>query len=167
MKSVKTGFTIVELLIVIVVIGILAAISIIAYNNVSDKANDSSVQSDLRSIAQKLTLYQAEYGSWPVGHTQLANSGIKVSKGAYGHHYNLNGNEYNLVYCRLPSGDGEIGLVGRSKSGRMFAYVKGAVSEFSGRWSGTNATCTDAMGVSWGGGDRDWLFELGAWKNYL
>ena len=40
MKRTSYGFTIVELLIVIVVIGILAAISIVAYKGVSQKANN-------------------------------------------------------------------------------------------------------------------------------
>jgi general secretion pathway protein G len=38
----QTGFTIVELLIVIVVIGILAAITLVAYNGLQDRANDSA-----------------------------------------------------------------------------------------------------------------------------
>jgi prepilin-type N-terminal cleavage/methylation domain-containing protein len=46
MLKTKSGFTIVELLIVIVVIGILAAITIVAYNGIQDRANDTSVKSD-------------------------------------------------------------------------------------------------------------------------
>ena len=38
MKKTKSGFTIVELLIVIVVIGILAAITIVAYNGIQSRA---------------------------------------------------------------------------------------------------------------------------------
>lgn len=44
------GFTIVELLIVIVVIGILAAITIVAYNGVQKRANDAKMQSDLSEL---------------------------------------------------------------------------------------------------------------------
>lgn len=44
---VKKGFTIVELLIVIVVIGVLAAISIVAYNGIQTRANTEKINSDL------------------------------------------------------------------------------------------------------------------------
>lgn len=47
MKTRTTGFTIVELLIVIVVIGILAAITIVAYNGVQDRARLSKINADL------------------------------------------------------------------------------------------------------------------------
>ena len=42
----KAGFTIVELLIVIVIIGILAAITIVAYNGIQQRAQAATVQSD-------------------------------------------------------------------------------------------------------------------------
>lgn len=45
----KNGFTIVELLIVIVVIGILAAITLVAYNGIQARANDTAIKSDLRN----------------------------------------------------------------------------------------------------------------------
>jgi len=46
----QKGFTIVELLIVIVVIGILAAITIVAYNGVQERARVSSANSDLNLL---------------------------------------------------------------------------------------------------------------------
>jgi len=59
------GFTIVELLVVIVVIGILAAITIVAYTGISQKASIAGLQSDLTNGATKLKLYYTEYGVYP------------------------------------------------------------------------------------------------------
>lgn len=58
MKKHQAGFTIVELLIVIVVIAILAAITIVAYNGISNRAKESSVQSSLASFVKKLETYR-------------------------------------------------------------------------------------------------------------
>jgi type II secretion system protein G len=59
------GFTIVELLIVVVVIAILAAITIVAYNNIQDRAKFSAMQTDLRSIATALELYKTDNLGYP------------------------------------------------------------------------------------------------------
>lgn len=61
----KTGFTIVELLIVIVVIAILAAISVVAYTGIQQRAALSTMSSDLRSAASAFELYKVDNGSYP------------------------------------------------------------------------------------------------------
>lgn len=61
----QRGFTIVELLIVIVVIGILAAITIVAYNGVQQRARDVTRSSDIAGIQKALELYRVDNGVYP------------------------------------------------------------------------------------------------------
>lgn len=61
-KSRQFGFTIVELLIVIVVIAILAAITLVAYNGIRQRAALSALQSSLTQRAKEFSLYQIQNG---------------------------------------------------------------------------------------------------------
>jgi prepilin-type N-terminal cleavage/methylation domain-containing protein len=76
MKS-KSGFTIVELLIVIVVIAILAAISIVAYNGIQSRARDAERKSDISAIQKHIEIFYINNGFYPgVGQLQsLADQG--------------------------------------------------------------------------------------------
>lgn len=61
----SSAFTIVELLIVIVIIGILAAITIVSYTGITARANNSTIQADLANNSKKLSMYYAQYGEYP------------------------------------------------------------------------------------------------------
>lgn len=61
----SSGFTIVELLVVIVVIAILATITAVSYAGISQRANIASIQQQLSSNSSLLRLYNAENSSYP------------------------------------------------------------------------------------------------------
>ena len=65
LSSTISAFTIVELLVVIVVIGVLAAITIVSFTGISSKATVASLQSDLTSAKKQLNLYYVDHGSYP------------------------------------------------------------------------------------------------------
>ena len=68
----QTGFTIVELLIVVVVIAILAAITIVAYNGITNRAKESSVASEVSQGLKKVEAFKAasSTGSYPTTPTE-------------------------------------------------------------------------------------------------
>ncbi len=61
----KKGFTIVELLVVIVVIGIIAAITIVAYGGIAKKAKIATIQSDIDNSGRLVKMFQVENGTYP------------------------------------------------------------------------------------------------------
>ena len=63
----EKGFTIVELLIVIVVIGILAAIVIVAYNGIQDRSKNTKYQTDATALQKGAEAVNADLGSYPTG----------------------------------------------------------------------------------------------------
>lgn len=64
-KTKLKGFTIVELLVVIVVIGILAAITIVSYSGITKRAVDATLKLDLANASKQLKLYQVINDSFP------------------------------------------------------------------------------------------------------
>ena len=78
----KHGFTIVELLIVIVVIGILAAITTVAFNGVKARADKAAMAADLANINKLVKNYQSEFDTMPTSMSQLNNGqGYTPAKG--------------------------------------------------------------------------------------
>jgi prepilin-type N-terminal cleavage/methylation domain-containing protein len=65
-RNISDGFTIVELLVVIVVIGVIASISIISYTGISQQAISASIKADLNNASKQLKLFQTQKGYYPV-----------------------------------------------------------------------------------------------------
>lgn len=77
-----SGFTIVELLIVIVVIAILAAITLVAYNGITSRAVESGMKSDLQTAATTIGIDNVNNGSYPSSSAAANNGqGLKSSSG--------------------------------------------------------------------------------------
>lgn len=74
------GFTLVELLIVVVIIGLLASIAIPSFDEVRQRAYNSAALSDLNSTAHAIEEYFAENNALP-DEDQLTNAGFVLSRG--------------------------------------------------------------------------------------
>jgi prepilin-type N-terminal cleavage/methylation domain-containing protein len=65
LKNKSKGFTIVELLIVIVVIGILATLVIVTFTGIQQKARNSQRQTDINAVDSHVEAFYAQYGFYP------------------------------------------------------------------------------------------------------
>jgi general secretion pathway protein G len=67
MKARKGGFTLVELLIVIMIIAILAGMMLLATGSATDNAEATKVINDLRNLKSAALLYYGDNNTWPTG----------------------------------------------------------------------------------------------------
>lgn len=118
MRKKQKGFTIVELLIVIVVIGILAAITIVSYRGVQNRAYDSSVQADFNMLMNRFEIFKVDNSKYPTTTMGVTGLSVKVAKGAYATSPTT---PTNLTACYSDDGS-EIALAALSKSGRAFYF---------------------------------------------
>lgn len=183
------GFTIVELLIVIVVIGILAAITVVSYNGVTNRANDVSVRSDLANLGKQLTVHVTGGGEIPRGapyggageygsaETALEAMRLRVSQKSYGGHFvdSSSGFKYNLLYCytRPTASTENWAFVAASPLNRAYAVTAKNVTanEYpQAMWtsSGWGEICPNVLGVSvTESGDGTWLYQNSTWNDWV
>ena len=99
----QKGFTIVELLIVIVIIAILAAITIVAYNGIQDRARASKAASTLNQAGKKLRLWQVDNGEqFPA---TLADAGVTDTADTT-YQYSANNAANPATYCVTVTSNG-------------------------------------------------------------
>lgn len=131
------AFTIVELLIVIVVIAILAAISIVAYTGIQRSAAETALKSDLRNAATELGIKQAETGTYPGTDGQTTGGGsLNRSAGT------------TFQYTRSNSGQDYCLTATSSRDGVPAFHISNTTGIAEGPCSGHSGPSTGA-----GGGD--------------
>lgn len=110
LKQKQSGFTIVELLIVIVIIGILAGLVITTFVGIQARGRDSERQTDLKAMQGQLEAYYADNGGYP-SRTDFGTAGWRTN------------NKVTLDAKALsdPKGNGN-GLAATS-SATQYAYV--------------------------------------------
>ena len=129
------GFTLVELAMVMVIIGILVIITVVGFNGVTNNANDAAVKSDLQKIDDAFKQFALDSkGSFPATAMDLSGLGLKLSSGSY-----TITNKANIYICENAS-DSEYAVVSMSKSGKRFvAKGEKGISDYTGSivWNAT------------------------------
>ena len=111
----QRGFTLVELLIVVAIIGILSSIAIPLFNNMQTRARVAKGQADVRALATAVSVYLAHYGSVPTALGEMTVSGV-----------NNQGTTAGPVIAAIPTTP-----VGWTPSNAIYTYVTGAGETFT------------------------------------
>lgn len=127
LKTSQKGFTIVELLIVIVVIAILAAISIVAFTGIQQRGRDSARQADVANIVKALSACTADGVAWPI--TGAAAVTALNSGGTCANLANLGASTVN-----------KLGTTPTSSANTTFGYTVCPASATAGNGTGAQIT---------------------------
>lgn len=124
-KQTSYGFSLLELLIVISIIGILAGLLMVNFVNIRQRGRDAQRKSNLRQIQAALELYRSDIGSYP---TSLSSSATTCGPGSW---MTANGTTYMSTIPCDPNGGAYF------YSGGASAYILAACLENANDSDGT------------------------------
>lgn len=168
MKKTTSGFTIVELLIVIVVIGILAAITIVAYNGIQTRARNGQVIAGVNAYMKAVESYKALNGTYPtsngcLGANYPSNQCWVGTNGNYGVNTTLDAALAEFVptkptlatsllpiYTGVDSRGGLLYIYDSTTQSRIFYYLQGtgqncSIGGIVGYSEGVLTVCTRTL----------------------
>ena len=112
----RKAFTLIELIMVIAIIGILAALIIISLRGANDKAKDASRKSEVASISKALEMYKVDNNSYPTSAIQPVSNALRsilspnylttIPTDRYGAGYyysSVDGSDYSVSFGELSS----------------------------------------------------------------
>ena len=140
------GFTIVELLIVIVVIGILAAITVVAYNGITNRANKTNAEAAAANALKKAEAYNADGPTSAYPTTPAALTGAATTTT-----YNLTGVTFNTgtVSTTVPSSPNVLQFYTCSGATGVQVAFWDYTSTASNKWTArTTGSCTSPTYVA-------------------
>ena len=168
MSKSTSGFTLIELMTVIVIITVLASIVVVSYTAIRSRGYDTAVTADMRIIAKFMQQGKIETGSYPYGTTALETYvDHSVNRSSYAVSPAIS---YNLLFCYNSTTPSDYYLLAQSKSGkRYYIYKSEEIQEYTGgsTWNTTAANmCTSvaagyfANGAGYSSGDT----TTGPWR---
>ena len=136
------GFTVIELLIVIIVIGILVAIAAVSFTGVTNQVKATATDVDIANVKKAMDMYMAKNNTLPTTDQTMLNElkflkvvklgsiydGISVTKGEYLVRH-VNGNYYTVYYWNYAEERWEK---------HSYSYFNGGVTDDGATWGGIN-----------------------------
>jgi type IV pilus assembly protein PilA len=131
MKKVQQGFTLIELMIVVAIIGILAAVAIPSYQNYTKKAKFTEVVNAAQGFKSQVEICANELGT--VTGCSNGSNGVAAAPSAYG------------LVASVAVADGTITATGTSTvDGKTFILVPTRTADGAVTWTKNTGTCVAA-----------------------
>lgn len=132
-EKVKIGFTLVEILIVVVIMGILAAIVIPQFSAASSQARESYLMTSLQNLRSQVELYRIHHNDLLPGEVGDENGNVTVKTTS------------ERFFAALSSRTNENGQIGQSEQHRFGPYLREIPAN---PFSGTNADIVEVDGTA-------------------